>query len=90
MAAARKKRETRGRSKNPEEQPANGPAWDPAAKRTGAGDGQTPQEKDERAFHATHFSADPRGAAMAGKAPPGASSKHRAGTPPSRSGPVDV
>jgi hypothetical protein len=82
MAAARKKRPTSGKSKRREAEPASGPVWDPASVPAGKGDEPTLADEDERAFHATHFSADPRGAAMAGKAPPGASRKHRGGTPP--------
>ena len=55
--------------------------WDPAASRGGP----TLEEEQERQFHATHFTADPRGAGMSG-APPGARRKTRGGSPPTRSG----
>jgi hypothetical protein len=92
MAAARKKSSTSVKSKKRAAQPPGGPVWDPAAVQPGTGNGPpTPAEEKERAFHATHFTADPRGSAMTGKAPPGASPKHRGGTPPpARSGPADV
>jgi hypothetical protein len=86
MAAARKKRSTRGKSNRREPRPAGGPVWDPAAvpPEGAAADGPpTKAEEDERAFHATHFSADPRGKGKAGAPPPGAKlPKHRGGTPP--------
>jgi hypothetical protein len=91
MATARKKRSTSDKSEHREAQPAGGPAWDPAAvpAKGGGKDGPTLAEEQERAFHATHFSADPRGAAKEGTPPPGsASPKKRGGTPPG--GPADV
>jgi hypothetical protein len=89
MAAARKKRPSSGKSKKRDAQPENGPVWDPAAVPPSTGNEPTSAGEEDRAFHATHFSADPRGAAMAGKAPPGASRKHRGGTPPPAPGAND-
>jgi hypothetical protein len=60
--------------------PSGGAVWDPAAFPTA--ESPTLRDEEERAFHATHFSADPRGASMAGKPPPDAGPKHRGGTPP--------
>ena len=39
--------------------------------------GPTLAEEEQRQFHATHFTADPRGAAMAGEPPPGAAKRRR-------------
>src|SRR5688572_30306186 len=50
--------------------------------------GRSLREEEERQFHATHFTADPRGAAMSG-APPGGGrrrNKKRGGTPPDAQG----
>ena len=73
--------------------PAGGPAWDPASVPPGegpAGAGPSLAEEEQRQFHATHFTADPRGAAMAGKPPPGrARHKHRGGTPPAEDAPPE-
>jgi hypothetical protein len=89
MAAPRKKRSTKRGAKDREEQPASGPVWDPAAVPAGKGDERTLADEEERAFHATHFTADPRGAGKAGKAPPGASPQRRRTPPPARDGRSD-
>ena len=52
--------------------------WDPAAK---PAESASLEEEEDRQFHATHFTADPRGAAMSG-APPAGTRKKRGGTPP--------
>jgi hypothetical protein len=85
MAAARKKRPPNGPSRRREDQRVGGPAWDPAAvpAKGGDGDGPTSAEQEERAYHATHFTADPRGAVQAGSPPPsGDAQQPRSGTPP--------
>src|SRR5690348_17353962 len=73
MAAARKRHSSRRKLKGRDAQPAGGPVWDPSAVPARSADGSnepTLAEKQERTFHATHFSADPRGKAMAGSPPP--------------------
>jgi hypothetical protein len=105
-AAPRKRSNARATPKGREEKPPGGPVWDPAAvpaeSAAAAGAPPTLAEEKERAFHATHFSADPRGTGKAGAPPPGnTASKHRGGTPPpptpgtagperTRSGPADA
>ena len=56
--------------------------WDPAAV---PGGGPSLGDEEERQFHATHFTADPRGKGMQGKAPPAGRRKQRGGTPPAAS-----
>ena len=53
--------------------------WDPAA--VPSPGSPTLQEEEDRQFHATHFTADPRGAGSTG-APPIRPQKRRGGTPP--------
>ena len=53
--------------------------FDPVTRPDG---GPTLASEEQREFHATHFTADPRGAAMGGAAPGGRRRKVRGGTPP--------
>ena len=87
MPAAKKTGDDAGKS-DPKQPVSGQPAWDPAAVPPHA---PSLAEQEERQFHATHFTADPRGAAMSGKPPAGTRRrKHRGGTPPDESAGPDT
>ena len=68
-----------GTTSKPKPKTSREEPWDPAAKPAG---GPSLRDEEDRQFHATHFTADPRGAGMQGKAPPSGRRKQRGGTPP--------
>ena len=59
--------------------PPKSEPFDPASRPDG---GPSLAAQEQRTFHATHFTADPRGSAMAGAPPGGSRRKQRGGSPP--------
>jgi hypothetical protein len=69
----------RRKGASPARKRSAGAGFDPASSPEG---GPSLADEAQRQFHATHFTADPRGSAMAGAPPGRARRKSRGGTPP--------